>query len=319
MSKAMFRSSLRASARKLGIIGALIAAATLSAGCTAVRFGYNQGPEFAYWWLDRYVDFNDTQSSLVREALGDWFAWHRRTELPTYATLVERARREMREPASAERMCRWFDEIRTRTDSAVDRASPAMARIALTMTPPQIAHLQRQYAKRNVEFRDEFLQQDPGERREASVQRAVKRFERFYGQLDDAQQQVIAQWVADSPFDPERWMAEREARQRDVLQTIRRLQAERAAPDAVASIKGLALRMQRSPDDAYRGYQQRLVQYNCEFAARVHNATTPAQREAAARRFKGWEDDFRALVGAVPATRAAFADPAGPWVLAVQP
>ena len=51
----------------------------------------------------------------------------------------------------------------------------------------------------------------------------------------------------------------------------------------------------------YRAYQVKLGDYNCAFAARIHNAMTPAQRQAARERLKGWEDDLRALTVAATA------------------
>ena len=42
-------------------------------------------PDLVYWWLDRYIDFNDTQTPRVHEAIKQWFAWHRRSQLPDYA------------------------------------------------------------------------------------------------------------------------------------------------------------------------------------------------------------------------------------------
>jgi hypothetical protein len=85
------------------------------------------------------------------------------------------------------------------------------------------------------------------------------------------------------------------------LQTLRRLVAEKADNDrVVAALRALAERSERSSDPAYRAYQQRLTDYNCGFAARIHNAMSPAQRQAARDRLKGWEDDLRALAAAVP-------------------
>jgi hypothetical protein len=39
----------------------------------------------------------------------------------------------------------------------------------------------------------------------------------------------------------------------------------------------------------------KLTQYNCGFAAQIHNATTVDQRQKARERLKGWEEDLRAL------------------------
>jgi hypothetical protein len=291
---------------RLRIIGAALAATVLLAGCGAVRFGYNQGPELAYWWLDRYVDFSETQTPAVRDALVDWFGWHRRTQLPDYAQQMTRLRTELKAEATPAQMCRWFDELQARSDAAVERALPSIAQVAQSLTPQQLRHLERQQGKRTAEFRDEFLQPDPRERMEASVQRAIDRFERFYGRLGEAQKAVIRREVQASPFDPERWLAERASRQRELLDVLRQMQTERPSPpQAQTLLKGLLERNQRSSEPAYRAYQQRLVQFNCDFAAKVHNATTVAQRDAAAQRIKGWEDDFRALAAQAAAATAS--------------
>ena len=46
--------------RLAGIIVALALALGLAA-CSAVRLGYANLPDLAYWWLDGYVDFSDEQ------------------------------------------------------------------------------------------------------------------------------------------------------------------------------------------------------------------------------------------------------------------
>lgn len=290
--------------RRLRIIGAVgVAATLLLAGCSTLRLGYGQGPELAYWWLDGYVDFDEAQSPVVRDGLASWFAWHRRTQLPDYAALLQRARGELLAgPATAAQACRWADELRPRADVAVEQALPMLADVALSLSPAQIEHLARQYRRKNAELRDEILPRDPRQRRQAAVDRAVARYERVYGRLDAAQREVIARGVDASPFDAERWMARREARQRDVLQTLRRLQAERPSkPQAVEALRALAQRQQAPVDDADRADQRRLQEHHCAVAAAVHNATTPAQREAAAARLLGWENDARVLAGLPPA------------------
>ena len=40
-----------------------------------------------YWWLERYIDFDETQEPRAREAVAEWFRWHRSTQLPEYAGL----------------------------------------------------------------------------------------------------------------------------------------------------------------------------------------------------------------------------------------
>ena len=72
--------------------------------------------------------------------------------------------------------------------------------------------------------------------------------------------------------------------------------------------------------EAYRAYQQRLIAYNCSFAADIHNATTAAQRQQAVKKFKGWEDDLRLIAIDKPLLKFAASSQgrSGPSLAAAQ-
>ncbi len=274
----------------------LLAVALCLSGCSAVRIAYNQGTEVAYWWLDDYVDFDHSQSVALRQGLDGWFRWHRHSELPQYATLLARAREQVVGPVTTEQACSWFGDLNARADAAIDQALPVMAEVMRGLDAPQLAHLEHKFAESNESLADRFLQRQAAARRKAQLERAVDRIEMLYGSLDGAQLERIAQLALDTPFDPERWLAQRRLRQQDTLQTLRRLSAEQASvTQAEAALKLLVQRARHSPDDGYRAYQQRLIRFNCGFVAQVHNLTTPKQRAAAAQRFKDWEEDARVL------------------------
>lgn len=290
------------------IIGvALLAFAGLAlTACGVVRIAYDSAPNLSYWWIDGYVDVNGEQTPKLREGIDRWFAWHRRTQLPVYAALLARAQREVVEPITPAAMCAWAAEAEKQLDTAFEAAVPAAAELMLTLTPEQLQHIERRFAKGHDELRADFLQPDPAERKAKALKRTVERFENLYGRLDDAQRERLAGLLAASSFDPERWLAERRLRQRDMLQVLTTVSAVgRAGGDrgaalqqAQAAARVLVERMTRSPRAEYRAYQQRLVQDNCALSAAMHNAMSPAQRQAARAKLKGWEDDLRALIGA---------------------
>ena len=172
--------------------------------------------------------FDDAQSLRVRGALDDWFAWHRRTQLPDYADLLARAQAELPGAATAERMCAWSHELRSRFDTALERAVPALAQLVPTLSVAQIASIEKRYATRNEEYRDEFLHRDPVKRQKAATQREIERAEEFYGRLDDAQRAFVVRSIAESPWDGDVAYAERLRRQQDLLAVVRRLAANRA-------------------------------------------------------------------------------------------
>lgn len=266
------------------------------AGCSALRLAYTQAGEFAYWWLDGYVDFDGDQTLRTREAITRWFAWHRRAELPDYVSLLDRAAAEAGQDATPAQACRWFEEVRQRIDRAVDHALPDAAAIAASFSREQLNRLERKQAKNNAEFRDDFLQPDPAERREEAADRVVERAEQLYGPLDRSQRERIAQAMSASPFEPERWLAERQRRQRHLLLTLRQVQAGALSrPSAAEALRNHWQEVKRSPDAAYQRYQQRLETANCELLSKIHNDTTPEQRQEAQRKLRGWAADLRRL------------------------
>ena len=284
---------------------ALLALAGLAfSGCSMVRLAYDQAPNLVYYWIDGYVDVNGEQTPPLRDAIDRWFAWHRRTQLPDYADLLARVQREVTESTTPAAVCAWQAEGERRLDTALEAAAPAAAELILTLTPEQLQHIERRMAKAQVEMRADFLQTDPAVRQAKSLERTVDRFEMLYGRLDAPQRQRLAALLAASTFDAERWLDERRARQREMLQAMASASAAarsdvnrgEAAQQAKVAAHLIVDRTGRSPRADYRAYQQRLTQDNCALIASMHNTMTPAQRQNARAKLKGWEDDLRTLI-----------------------
>jgi hypothetical protein len=223
--------------------------------------------------------------------------------MPRYAALLARAQREVMEPTlSTDQLCAWRDEAQRRLDAALDEATPAFATLMVSLTPEQIGHMERKMAKDGEELKQDFAQTDKAERAQASFKRTLERYENLYGKLDDPQRAKLAQLLAASPFDADRWLAERERRNRDLLALLTTVSTAGKGADgataqaqAQAAVRVLAERALRSPRPEYRAYQQRLTQENCALASAMHNATTPAQRQYARNKLKSWEDDVRLI------------------------
>ena len=279
----------------------------LLSGCSALRLTYGQGPLLAYWWMDRYLDFSSEQAPVVRNALAEWFAWHRQAQLPDYADWLRELQPIARDHVAPETVCRVGEAAQRRLEVAYEQAVPMMAPLVRTLTPAQVDHLEQRYARNNKEAERDFLQPDLQDRAEASLKRTVERAEQVYGSLDESQRQLVAAGLATSPFDPQRWLAERRARQQDILRTLRQLAATQADSAAVqAALRGFAANAARSPRADYRAYREQVEQANCALAARLHNALRPAQRQHAVAKLKGWEEDLRSLAAsAAPAPTAA--------------
>ncbi len=265
-------------------------------GCSAVRLGYNNGTSLAAWWLDDYLDLDRNQDQQLRVALDEWFIWHRSSQLPDYADALREIGRHSSEPVSAAQVCAWTDAWRNRLDKAVEHALPAAARLLPEVGAAQWATMRRQLGDKNAELRAAYLAPDKRERDAAAMRRATERAESLYGELREPQRKLLAAARADSPFDPARWLAEREKRQSEWLAGLVALQSPGVTPARrVDAMREFFARTQASPDPQYREYQRRVTTFNCQLAAQLHNAADAAQREHLRQRLAAWEEDFRAL------------------------
>jgi hypothetical protein len=283
------------SVRVSRIIGLLLA--LLLSGCSALRLGYSQAPELAYWWLDSYFDFTEAQTARVRADLAVLHAWHRSNELPIYLGLLDKVQRLTPGNVTPEQLCELYNEFMPRLNATADQAEPTLSAVTLLLKPEQLAQLARQLDKRSENWRENWLDGTPGERRARHVKRLVDRAEGLYGRLDAAQRATVREAVAASQYDAEMSYRESQRRHTDTLQTLRLIQsgglgAERNRLEA----RGLLDRAVNSPDPIYRSQQNKLLQENCRTYAALHNSTSPSQRAKALETLKGYEADLRSLM-----------------------
>jgi hypothetical protein len=274
------------------IIGLLVFAALLQ-GCSAIKLAYNNASDFGYWWLDGYVDFSEAQTLRLRADMARLHHWHRTSELPKYAALLQKM--ELLAPANigAEQVCALADEMRGQLDVLVAQIEPTVAALALTLTPAQLETMARKYAKTDDKYRDEWLSGTPEEQKRKRYKQVLERTEMIYGGLAAPQKDTIRQQVDLSSFDARLNYEERQRRQQDALQTLRRISTARPPlNEARELVHGYLMRTIDSPNPAYRAYQQSLLQEGCRSFAIAHNTTTPAQREVAVKRLRAYERDL---------------------------
>lgn len=280
------------------IIGLLSLSMAL-AGCSAVKLGYAALPEVAYWWLDGYLDFEDAQAQRLREDLQRLHAWHRTAELPRVVALLQRMEQLAPNDLTPAQACAFEPEIRERYVALRDRAEPAVVTNALTLTPDQLKHLERKYARNNREFEKEWMRPPPEEQLDKRIKRVAERMDTLYGSVSDAQRAAIRKQLEATPFPAAEVLAERKRRQQETLALLQRLTTQPIPlGEARLAVRGLMQRFTESPDPAWRAYQAAVVQGACGLVAAVHNAATPAQREHAVQRLRGWQRDLQELSAA---------------------
>lgn len=276
-------------ARALGAF-ALVA---LLAGCTAARLAYKQAPNLTYWWLDSHVDIASEQSFDVRNDIDAFFQWHRREELPVYAGLLRDWQAMALRDIEPREVCMQAERVRARLQRAGERMAEPMARLALQLSPAQIDHLQRHQAKGNEGFAKDFVRGTPEQRLERRFERALDRSEMLYGPLDAAQQRLLRERLAASPWDPQRALQARLRRQQDQIETVRRARADPAR--AGRWVREHIERIARPPSPDEQADTEAALRHGCALLAQLHNRTTPEQRAHAVRVLQDYESDLRVL------------------------
>jgi Family of unknown function (DUF6279) len=265
--------------------------------CSAIKIAYNQAPDLTYWWLDSYVDFNSQQTPKARDEIASLFAWHRSIELPKTAALLQKAQALAPGSITPEQACGLYSQARGLVDAVTDKALPTVAELALSFTSEQLEHLERKYQQNNQESLRESQKGTPQDRAARRLRQAIERSEMLYGKLDEPQVAVIQSVIQRSSFDPAANRKERLRRQRDALQTLGKLAADKpSAPVAHSLLRDYTQRLASSPDPQYRAYADTMVKESCAAFAQVHASTTPEQRARAVTTLKSYEIDLRTLV-----------------------
>lgn len=274
----------------------LLAVLGLLQACSAVKVAYNQAPSLAYLYLDGYIDFNDTQSLQVKADLARFQGWHRQTQLPAYIDLLQKTQPKMLQDITEKQACEIFADVRQKALSLTEYVEPTVLGVAITFTPRQLTAMERKFAKSNTAWREEFLDGSAKSLFDKRQKSAVKRGEMLYGNLNNQQTSLIAAQIEKSRFKPAQSYAERQRRQKDILQILGKVVTSPQDQDAARrEMRALLERSVVSPDAAYRNYQERAIEDACTNFAELHNTTTPEQRKKAVNVLAGYEQDFRVL------------------------
>lgn len=265
-------------------------------GCSAIKLGYQQLPTLSYWWLDSTVSFSSAQTPVAKEAIDKLYQWHRREELAGYGEVLQHIGQLSTGPVQADQVCSVATEVQTRLDVLMRQAVVQATPVVLALGPRQLSHIARQLENKNEEWEKEWLQGDAQARLDRRLDKAVNRFNSFYGDLNPAQISMVRAQLAQSPWTAEWGRRDRQRRQQDLLSTLQRVAQSGMTPaQAEAQLWGVWQRWLNPTDPAQRAVLQNLSQRACENLAQLHNTTTPEQRVRVARRLRAYERDIQDL------------------------
>jgi hypothetical protein len=263
------------------------------AACSTIRFGYNQADTLIVYMTNEYFDLDSTQEQEFRQRLGRFLAWHRRTQLPDYVRFATEARTRLeRGPVRAD--VYWFvDGIRDRYRTLVRQSFDDAVAIAVTLTPEQLHHLQRQLDKGNAKFvKDTGLERGVEERKRVQFRKTLDQTKDWAGEVNRDQETRLREMVYAMPLVNHLRNEDRRRRQHELIEILR-VRHDRAqfAPRLRAWL--LDWEAGRSPE--YEKVLAVSYEERAQSFVTTWNLFTPAQRAHAIKRLQGYIDDLNAL------------------------
>ena len=281
------------------LILALFAGLFLQA-CSVVRLGYGNADSLARWWIDQYLDLSPEQDALVRERLAGLLAWHRKTQLPDYVTLLRQGKALAAGPPTAGDALALGDSIIRRVQVLAEQATPDVADLLATLSPAQIDRLAARFADKNVEFAKEArLAEGTAAQHAARYKRQLERAEYWFGDFSGEQEAALRRMVEARDPGAQIWYEERLRRQRELLDLMRQVQRERPPRERiVALLRDYIARFDLPADPARLARVRAVRRDTAELTVAIHAMMGPAQRAHALQKFDDLMHDLTELAKA---------------------
>ena len=210
---------------------AVLGMVLLLGSCGAARLAYSNGETLSYWWLDSYIDISPEQSPLVKEELATLFAWHRKTQLPDYIQWLRVAQGRMQRNVTLADLARDSADLSVRLHRMTDHAAPALAELARSLQPDQLARLQKKFNANNDKYRKEFMRGDTEARQQQRFKKLLEQAEYWFGNFSADQEAIIRTASNQRPLNPEWVLADRIRRQAGLITLLQRIQTEKTPRD----------------------------------------------------------------------------------------
>jgi len=280
---------------KRALIAGLLAVLAAIAGCSTIRFGYNQADTIVVYMTNEYFDLDRAQEQEFRQRLDRFLAWHRRTQLPDYVRFDTSARTRLeRGPVRAD--VYWFvDGLRDRYRTMVRQTFDDAVAVAVTLTPEQLHHLQRQLDKDNAKFvKETGLERGIEERKRAQLKKTLAQTKDWAGDVNRDQEVRLREVVFAMPLVNHLRFDDRRRRQNELIEILK-LRHDRV--QFAPRLRAWLLEWEAGRSAEYEKVVTVAYEERAQGFVTTWNLFTPAQRTHAIKRLQGYIDDLNALTG----------------------
>ena len=272
-------------------------------GCSTIRIAYNQADHIVAWMVDDYFDLNSEQEQAFRAQFERFHGWHRSTQLPDYAALLESAQQRLQAGASAAD-AEWFmDVLKARYRVLVLHAYADAARLLSTLSDEQLEAARRHFEKVNRKYaKAQGVGASAEEQRRLRARRQVERIEHWTGPLDAAQEAKVRELSRSLPLITEQTYQERLRRQAEFLGL---LQARKNTAAFAPRLRDWLLDWDRTRSPEYQVQYAQFSQARGAMYVQVVGLLSAEQRHHVASVIQRYQQSFRELAAQAPPRQLA--------------
>lgn len=189
--------------------------------CSTTKIAYNFANVVIINWFESYFDFRDEQRLDLKKKVGQFFDWHRKSELPKIVFFLEEFKTRHND-GFLEEDIKWFrSELNFFWKRILNHTKKDMISFLLTVDDSQILEMNKEFQEK---VDDRLIKQSKmtlKELRQDILERTYNNLDNWLGDVEPSQKKRIAGWIQPDPY----WVAvklrNREKFQNDLIDLLR--------------------------------------------------------------------------------------------------
>ena len=169
----------------------------VSLGGCSFKSMYNQLDWLLLGMVEDFVSLSDKQELDINRRIKHLLDWHRTEQIPLYIQDLQRIKQFTAVGLTDDSTKDVLEMIMQRWSALKSRVATDMAAALMTVDETQKAGIYAEIENRNREIREEYDGLTGEERQERISERIIENFERWLGDLNDAQKALVRERVSE--------------------------------------------------------------------------------------------------------------------------
>ena len=182
----------------------------LSLSSCTQSFFYNRLDTLFNWYIDDYIELDQTQQQSFDVQLNKVLQWHRSEELNRYIQFLKQLKVDIKTPINRNMIDDWSDQVLVAYERVEEKMFNLFTTTIGNLSQQQVDNLMKKLRLKHNENKEKYLNRNDKVYTKESAERITDNLERFLGPLSKKQIKIIeTKTTLFKRFD-EAWLEERE-------------------------------------------------------------------------------------------------------------